>query len=240
MSRIIPTAAAVVLILVGSPLAAAAQAPRHDHQDMEMMGDSMPAGRHLKLTPAWPEEPGDQARADSLVRAARVAVAQYSDVVAAERDGYRMFAPTLKGQKVYHYSNRRNALKARWAFDPAAPSALLYQPQPDGTLQLIGAMYTAAPDISMDDLNRRIPLSIAQWHQHTSICLPPGASPGGAGDDAGLGRRDPRFGPRGTITTEAACTAAGGEFKARMFGWMVHVNLFEAPDQVPLLPGSRE
>jgi hypothetical protein len=153
-------------------------------------------------------------------------------VLAAEQDGYRMFAPKVKRQKVHHYSNRGNALKARWNFDITAPSALLYRPQPNGELRLIGAMYTAPPDLSLDDLNQRIPLSIGQWHQHTSICLPPGASLRGAGDEMGSFSRDPRFGPRGSIATEEECKAAGGQFKRRMFGWMVHVNLYEAPDQV--------
>jgi hypothetical protein len=232
MTPITSAAAAVVLLLVASPRASAAQATGHDHADMEMMDDSMPAGKHLRLTPRWPDQPGDQARADSLLGAARTALARYEDVAVAEQAGYRMFAAKVRGQKVYHYSNRMNALRARGTFDPAAPSALLYQPQPDGQLRLIGAMYTAPPDISMDELNQRIPLSIAQWHQHTSICLPPGTTLATARGGAGMGGRNPQFGPRGSITTEEACQAAGGTFKPRMFGWMVHVNMFEASDQL--------
>jgi hypothetical protein len=232
MTRITSAAAAAALMLIAAPQTSAAQASAQDHQEMEMMGDSMPAGKHLRLTPHWPAQPGDQARADSVVNLARSALAQYADVAAAEQAGYRMFAPTVKGQKVYHYSNRMNALKARWTFDPTAPSALLYQPETDGSLRLIGAMYTAPAAMSLDDLNRRIPLSIAQWHEHTSICLPPGTSLASARGGAGMGGRHPQFGPRGSITTEAACTAAGGTFKQRMFAWMVHVNLFESPDQL--------
>jgi hypothetical protein len=232
MTKITSAAAAAVLLLVALPRSSAAQAMDHDDGAMEMSGDSMPAGRHLRLTPRWPEQPGDQVRADSLVSAAKAALARFTDVAAAEAAGYRMFAPKVRGQKVYHYSNRVNALKARWTFDPAAPSALLYQPQPDGRLRLIGAMYTAPPDISMDDLNQRIPLSIAQWHQHTSICLPPGTTLASARAGRGFGGPNPQFGPRGSITTEEACQAAGGTFKPRMFGWMVHVNMFEASDEV--------
>lgn len=232
MTRITSAAAAAALLLIAAPRTSAAQAPGQDHQEMEMMDDSMPAGKHLKLTPHWPEQPGDQARADSIVNLARSALAQYVDVAAAEQAGYRMFAPKVKGQKVYHYSNRMNALKARWTFDPTAPSALLYQPEPDGTLRLIGAMYTAPAALSLEELNQRIPLSIAQWHEHTSICLPPGTSLASARGGAGMGGRNPQFGPRGSITTEEACTAAGGTFKQRMFAWMVHVNMFESPDQL--------
>jgi hypothetical protein len=232
MPKLTSIAAAVVLILVVSTRAAVAQAPTHDHDGMQAMADSMPAGNHLKVTPVWPEQPGDEARGDSLVGVARVALAKYADVTVAERDGYRMFASQVKRQKVYHYSKRSNALKARWNFDIAAPSALLYRPQPNGELRLIGAMYTAPPNLSLEQLDQRIPLSVAQWHQHTSICLPPGTTLAEARSGVGMGGRDPRFGPRGSISTEEACDAAGGTFKPRMFGWMVHVNVFEAPEQV--------
>lgn len=231
MTRTLPAAAAAVVLLVAVPGASAAQAA-HEHADMEMMDDSMPVGQHLRLTPHWPEQPADRARADSLLGTARGALAKYQDVAVAEADGYRMFAPAVPGQKVYHYANRMNALKARWAFDPASPSALLYQPQPDGRLRLIGAMYTAPASLSLDDLNARIPLSIAQWHQHTGICLPPGTTLASARAGHGFGGRNPQFGPRGSITTEEACRGAGGSWQERMFNWMVHVNMFEASEQV--------
>jgi len=229
MHRITSTASAVVLLF------AALAAPTHLHaqsesampQDMDMTGASDMAGKHMKVTPSWPLQPGDAAHADSLLAVARAALAKYGDLAVAEADGFQMFAPKLKRQKVYHYTRRANALKARWTFDPTAPTSLLYAPQPDGSVRLIGAMYTAPPSYSLEELNARIPLSMAQWHQHTSICLPPGAEP-----EAPLTTRDPRFGPRGTISTKAACTAAGGTFKERMAGWMVHVNMFEAPDEV--------
>jgi hypothetical protein len=199
--------------------------------DEMMMGDSMDMGRHLRLTPHWPEHPGDRERADSLADVARRALARYADVSAAEADGYRMFAPKVKKQGVYHYSNRLNAVHARREFDVTRPSALLYQPQHDGSLRLIGAMYTAPPDFSLDQLDERLPLSIAQWHQHTSICLPPGSQLGGARDEMASMRMDSRFGPRGSISTKDDCDAAGGVFLRRMFGWMVHVNMFLSSEE---------
>jgi hypothetical protein len=93
-------------------------------------------------------------------------------------------------------------------------------------------MYTAPPDFSLDQLDERLPLSIAQWHQHTSICLPPGSQVRGAGDEMGSARMDSRFGPRGSINTKDECDAAGGVFLPRTFGWMVHVNMFLGADEV--------
>jgi hypothetical protein len=68
--------------------------------DEAMSGDSMGMSAHMRMTPRWPVAPGDRARADSIVLVARAALAQYTDVAAAERDGYRMFAPNIKRQPV--------------------------------------------------------------------------------------------------------------------------------------------
>ena len=151
-------------------------------------------------------------------------LAKYADVAAAERDGYRMFAPKVKHQKIYHYSNRMNALKARWTFDATAPSALQYQPGPSGELRLIGAMYTAPPGMSLEDLNQRIPLSIAQWHQHTSLASTRYRLPRHRRRHGSQEPRPALQGRGGSITTEEECEAAGGELQEkRMGGWMVHL-----------------
>ena len=218
------------LLTMAVPAAVAGQDPMSGHQmamDGAMGDDSMASSQHMRMTPRWPEVPGDRARADSLVAVASAALAKYQDVTVAEQDGYRMFAPKVKRQRVYHYTRTVNAIKARWALDAAAPTSLLYHPEHDGSLRLVGAMYTAPPNLSLDQLNQRLPLSIAQWHQHINLCMPPGSGRLDAGDDARLSTRDPRFGFRGTIATEAECQAAGGEFHERVFGWMVHVKMFD-------------
>ena len=205
------------------------QMPMSDGMPM-MEGDAMASDplmtAHMTMSPRWPEAPGDRSRADSLVAVVRAALAKYRDVRVAEQDGYKMFAPKIKRQRVYHYTRTANAIKARWTFDASAPTSLLYQPAADGGLRLVGAMYTAPASMTLEDLNRRLPLSIAQWHQHTNLCMPPGTGRLRAGGDQALASRDQRFGLRGTIATAEACSAAGGEFHERVFGWMAHVNMF--------------
>jgi hypothetical protein len=229
--RTVAGAAAILAAVLASPLAAQQDGMVSGDDMMMSMGDSTVMAKHLVLTPHWNEQPGDRARADSLLVTARAALDKYQDVAEAERDGYHMFAPKVKRQRIYHYSNRKNAFKGRFSFDPSAPTALLYSPEPGGKLRLVGAMYTAPASIPLEELDQRIPLSIAQWHQHTSICLPPGMSKSDM-KEMGMGSRDPRFGPRGSIATEDECKAAGGEFEKRMFNWMVHVNMFEGGEQV--------
>jgi hypothetical protein len=67
-------------------------------------------------------------------------------------------------------------------------------------------MYTAPKRFSEDDLNQRIPLSIAQWHEHVNLCLPP--------SDRRNEMRgpNPKFGLAGSIVTQAECEANGGKF----------------------------
>ncbi|MGH9539495.1 MAG: hypothetical protein ACRD3H_16335, partial [Terriglobales bacterium] len=63
--------------------------------------------------------------------------------------------------------------------------------------------------------------SIAQWHAHINMCLPPSDKRNEAwGPNA-------KFGLAGSITTKADCEAAGGKFMPQIFGWMVHVYPFE-------------
>lgn len=207
-------------------LAACAAAPALEAQGREMQNVEV-AGPHITLTPAWAERPGDRARADSVAAIARAAVERYRDVSVAEADGYRRFAPRVRHQRVYHYTSAAAGLKARFRFDPAAPTALLYQGDSAGGLRLVGVMYTMPAGASLEDLDRRIPLSIARWHQHTNICLPPRA----AADPGADGAAPPEFGPRGRIATREACEAAGGRWFDRRFGWMVHVNLYAPTPQ---------
>jgi hypothetical protein len=189
------------------------------------MHEAMAADAHMRMTPGRPAQPGDAERADSILAVARVAAGKYRDVALAEQDGYRRFAADVPHQRIYHYNKLTAVVKARFAFDPAAPSSLLYQDDGTGGMTLVGVMYTAPADATLEQLNSRIPLSVARWDLHRNICLPPADQ----GRDS-LATPGARFGFRGTIATRAACEAAGGRFRAEMFGWMVHLNLFQPGD----------
>ena len=177
---------------------------------------------HLVMTPVRPAAARDSARAADVIVALREATAKYRDVRRAVADGYHMFAPQVKEQRVYHFTRNRNAIAAAFRFDPEQPTSLLYVKGPDGTMRLLGAMYTAPRRASLEELDRRVPLSMAQWHRHVSICVPPrGARERWSEKDVAGAMK---FGPAGSIATEAACDAEGGRWLASVFGWMVHVN----------------
>jgi len=195
-----------------------------------MSGMSMPTvveDLHMKLTPERRAAPGDSTRAAALVTRVRGTLAKYRDVRVAEADGFHLFLPGVKHQPVYHYTNRLYALEAMVRFDPDHPTSLLYQRRPGDSLVLVGAMYTAPARLPDDDLDQRIPLSIARWHEHVNWCIPPRGGIQHWRDSTG-GR--PVFGPQSPIATAEACTAAGGRFLPRIFGWMVHVNAFASDD----------
>lgn len=185
-----------------------------------MESHHMDMGLHMKMTALRPLQPGDQQKADEVVQAARSAAEKYMDYKAALADGYKIFLPNVT-QKQYHFTNYENAWEARNHFDPAKPTSLLYEKDGDG-YKLIGVMYTARKNATEDELNERVPLSVAQWHAHVNLCVPPHDQ-----NKEDVLPKSTKFGLRGSIATKEECDAAGGRFVPQIFGWMVHVYPFE-------------
>jgi hypothetical protein len=178
---------------------------------------------HMRLTPQRPERPGDRQRADAIVASLRVALDRYRDYQVAERNGFEIFHPEIP-QSIFHFTNYWKAYSETFRFTPSQPTSLLYT-KSSGGYELVGAMYTAPADATDIDLDARVPLSVARWHAHINICLPPRGSAAGADWK--------KFGPDGSIVTAEACTAAQGRFFPQLFGWMVHVYPFEkTPEKI--------
>jgi len=190
-------------------------------------------GGHMDMTPLRPLKPGDKQRAAAIVAAARKAADSYKDYRKALADGYTIFLPEVK-QNVYHFTDNAHAFHNTLDFDPSRPTSLLYEKVPAKAgskpdYKLVGVMYTAPFEVSQQELDRRVPLSIARWHLHTNLCLPPGndANQDADMDDPDLVGNNPKYGLLGSITTGPACRAAGGKFLPHVFGWMVHVYPYE-------------
>ena len=131
----------------------------------------MDMGPHMKMSAMRDLKPGDKERADAVVESARKAAEHYQDYKTALADGYKIFLPNVP-QKQYHFTNYRYAFEAAIQFNPEHPTSLLYEKNADG-YKLIGVMYTAPKNSNWNDLDQRIPLSIAQWHAHINMCMPP-------------------------------------------------------------------
>ena len=192
----------------------------------EAMSGAMSANPHTRMSPARVATHADSVRAEQVVATTRAALVKYKDVRVAERAGYRMFAPNVKNQPVYHFTKLGAAVRERFKFDPTQPSSLLYKKDPDGSLRLVGAMFTAPKDATWDELDARIPLGIAQWHLHTNMCVPR-LTQRGRWTEVSNGK--PVFGPVSPIATREACDAVDGKFLPVVFNWMVHAKVYE-PD----------
>jgi hypothetical protein len=186
-----------------------------------MPGPATDVGPHMGMTKPRPLQPGDQARADAILAAAKKAAERYRDYRKAEADGYTIFMPE-QHQSIYHFIRESSSLDQE-RFDPDQPPALLYT-KVDGAspgYKLVGVMYMARYGATEEELNSRIPLSIAQWHVHLNMCVPPQP------EQRNWLTGDPTFGLDGSITTAEACRAAGGNFRPHLSGWMVHIYPFE-------------
>ncbi len=175
---------------------------------------------HMYMTSLRQPSPGDLQRADAIVAASKAAMAPYQDYRRALADGYKIFLPNIP-QPQYHFTNYEHGLEARRHFDPLKPTSLLYKKTADGGYTLVGAMYTDRVDASEDELNERIPLSVARWHQHINFCKAP------MGKKLEYFGAHAKFGLLGSITTREACEAEGGEFYPHVLGWMVHIYPYE-------------
>ncbi len=213
----------LAVVLVAVPAGVRAQ-EEHDHHTQREVNAAM--GRHhdhmnnphMKWTAERALTPEDRQRAAEVLVELRPALEKYKDYRVALEEGFQIFAPDFP-QPEYHFTHYGYALRNAFTFDAGRPTSLLYRKTDDG-YELVGAMYTASRISNEDDLDERIPLSVARWHQHVNICLPP----------RGQERSSDwtKFGPRGSIATEAACQEAGGRWRAHLFGWMVHVYPYES------------
>jgi hypothetical protein len=191
--------------------------------DMSNMGPSMAAmAGHMYMTPLRQKQADDMDKAKAVVAETKAAIERYKDYRKALQDGYAIANPKLK-QAQYHFISNANTHGADLRFDAGKPTALLYRRTPMQEYKLEGVMFTANPDATEDELNERIPLSIARWHRHVNVCWAP------ADRLKDYESPHPKFGMFGSINTKEACAAERGDFHPYMFTWMIHVFPYE-PD----------
>ena len=155
----------------------------HRRMRWDVIAASMPNGTdtpggmahmagHMYMTALRAPQAGDQQKADAIVAAAKEAMAPYQDYRKALADGYVIFLPNVP-QPIYHFTKHEYGFQAAFHFDASKPTSLLYKKTADGGYKLVGAMYTDRVRATENELNDRIPLSIARWHQHVNFCKAP-------------------------------------------------------------------
>jgi hypothetical protein len=125
---------------------------------------------HMTMTQMRAENPEDEQRATEIVVQLRAGIEKYRDYHVALNDGFKIFMPNVP-QPEYHFTSYRNGFMEAFTFDPGRPTSLLYRKTPDG-YELVGAMYTMPKRATEEQLNARVPLSVAMWHLHTNLCMP--------------------------------------------------------------------
>jgi len=192
----------------------------HQQAAVESMHARDKTDPHVKWTAKRKADPEDDERAAQVVQTLKLAIEKYKDHRVALNKGFQPFLPNVP-QPYYHFTKKFHGFKSALAFDPAQPTTLLYQ-RVGKDYELIGAMYMASKDASERELHALVPLSLAQWHAHVNVCIPPK----GTSDWA-------MFGVRGSIATEAECKKAGGRFVPQLFGWMLPVYPFkDTPEEI--------
>src|SRR3984893_2007318 len=163
--------------------------------------------QHMTMTAMRAQTPEDVQRANEIVAQLRAGIEKYRDYHVALNEGFKIFMPNVP-QPEYHFTNYRNGFLETLTFDPGRPTSLLYRKNSTG-YELVGAMYTMPKRASEDELNARVPLSIAMWHLHTNLCMPPRAQ---------LRNVDwTKFGLKGSIATQEAYRGPGRAFPSSRF-----------------------
>jgi hypothetical protein len=172
---------------------------------------------HMQMSLKGEPAPGDAERAAEVLTAAAGVLSKYRDVNTALHDGYKPFFPSGKIGEEIHYTNYHYRHLEQHHSDYTRPRSILYKRTADG-LKAVGVMYTAATDSTPEQLNAIAPLSVATWHRHVNFCGGPKTLP--TSEQFGP---NARFGPQGSIHTEAECTAAHGLWIPVVLEWMTHV-----------------
>lgn len=135
---------------------------RSDHSAMKAaISFSMTAQRSPQLN--------DAERAVDIVNRTRLAIEKYADYKIALIDGYRMYPPPANSSSHYQFTNSWYGFKSAFEFDPEHPTSLLYERTAAGGYRLIGAVLTAPVRFTEEQLDERVPVSIAHWERDRNL-----------------------------------------------------------------------
>jgi hypothetical protein len=221
-------ATGMALLLSFGAAQANSPSPYHGHEaDMphgsmaDMSSLQFREGLHMAMTAIRHPNSSDEERARQIVERARLTLSKYRDSRLAEQDGYHIVRTPVE-RSVYHFTSYEFLKEAESGlpFRADHPVSLIYGKRRGGFM-LIGVMYYAPHGATEEDLDKRVPLGIARWHEHVNVCMPPPAQL------RKIWEPNPRFGETGSISTQSECEKAGGTFLSHIYGWMVHMYLFE-------------
>ena len=185
-----------------------------------MSDHDMDMGAHMFMTDLRPANAADEKRADEIARRLCVPRSQkYKDYRVALADGFQIFLPNVP-QKIYHFTNYGAAFEARYQFDPARPTSLLYKKTADG-YELVGAMYTAPRRRDVRRLERTRAAQRRALAQARELLL------GAEGRSVPAGGSERIRIPRKHRHAKTPANRPAATGIPQIFGWMVHVYPYE-------------
>lgn len=104
--------------------------------------------------------------AQRLIDTTRVAMAEYPDQASVEAAGYRSIGDSVTGYE--HFVSYANVADSA-VLDPARVESIVLKVQPDGTKQVVSAMYILPPGQTMADVPD-IAGELTTWHDHQNLC----------------------------------------------------------------------
>src|SRR5690349_21728726 len=111
-------------------------------------GRPLVAAQEARPAPALHAAADHKGAADGLIEAVRASTERFRDVSVAEAEGYSLLFGCVSGPDYgamgLHYVNM--GLVGSGVVDATKPQIVIYEPQPDGHLQLIGADFLVLAD----------------------------------------------------------------------------------------------
>jgi hypothetical protein len=110
--------------------------------------------------------PDQRSAAQSLIDTTTAAMAQYSDPASVEAAGYNSIGDSITGHE--HFVNF-GYLTDSVDLDPARVESIVFQVNPDGTKELVSAMYILGVGQTTADVPD-IAGELTTWHDHQNLC----------------------------------------------------------------------
>lgn len=198
-------------------LLVACSSPPPSTEDMGSMEDGHD---HMAYIAPRPGTAADTARALDVVHRLRAAIGRYATPASAESAGYLVRAMAGMQDRHMMHMSRPKSLAGIGTFDPSTPQSLVYRRDESGQFRLAGAMFVAPRGITEDELDARVPLSVAHWHRHVDVCRGP------------KGEMAPRYHQWLTL---ADCEKAGGRWRPASH-YMIHVMVDSGDDLAAVFP----
>jgi hypothetical protein len=140
----------------------------HDHQAAAATAGHQPAGQHGNLADVAAASQAQRAQAQRLLDQSVAATRRYRDPALARQAGYRVDVSQLQAGKArFLHAGSKAARDDGRVLDPERPESLIYAKAPDGTILLVGVLYTAPKGEQA-----RLEVAGPVTHAHTHVaCL---------------------------------------------------------------------